>query len=227
MVRSEAVIPGAGDFRIGELSLSPCQIFTIPSPSGEPGPIWFDDFSGRPIPVMIHSAMPAPLHHPPPVAGSARNLLVVDNDPVMRDTLASLLGDAGYAIGCAADGEAGWTALCSGRFDLLIADHELPRLTGLELLRRLRAGSLPLPVIMISAFVPWGEVDLAWLLRPGAVLEMPFSLPVLLAHVRKLLHECPIGPPGVRPTRSGAHPFFTDPRPAPDMLKDSRPERET
>jgi len=112
---------------------------------------------------------------------------VVDDDLVVRKTVALLLGRTGYRVACAPDGEAGWTALCTERFDLLITDQEMPGLTGLELLRRLRAGLPFLPAIMISGFVPSSEPDLRSLLWPGAVIEKPFSFAVLLARVRELL----------------------------------------
>ncbi len=122
-----------------------------------------------------------------PAPAAAHRLLLVDNDPVIRETVALLLSRTGYRVACATDGEAGWAALCAERFDLLITDHEMPKLTGLDLLRRLRAGPLPLPTIMISGFIPWDEPDLKSLLRPGAAIEKPFSFAVLLAHVRELL----------------------------------------
>ena len=128
-------------------------------------------------------------------AASSAHILLVDDDPAIRGTVAFLLEGAGYRVGCAADGEAGWHALCADRSDLLITDHEMPKLTGLELLRRVRAVSRHLPAIMISGCPPLGEPDLESLLQPGAVLPKPFSIAVLLAKVRELLPGSLAGSP--------------------------------
>jgi DNA-binding response OmpR family regulator len=92
-------------------------------------------------------------------------------------------------VDTAADGSAGLIALCFNPYDLLITEHEMPKITGFELLRRARACPLHLPAIMISGFMPWDEADLESLIRPGAVMEKPFSFAALLANVRTLLNQ--------------------------------------
>jgi DNA-binding response OmpR family regulator len=94
-----------------------------------------------------------------------------------------VLRRAGFHVGCAVDGESGWEALSAIRYDLLITDHEMPRLNGLGLLRRVRALSAQLPVILMSARMPWGETDDWRLLKPGLAIEKPFSIGELLAAV--------------------------------------------
>jgi DNA-binding response OmpR family regulator len=121
-------------------------------------------------------------------AASSAHILLVDDDPTVRGTMAFVLKRAGYRVGCAEDGEAGWHALCADPSDLLITDYEMPKLTGLELLRRVRAVSRRLPAILISGCPPRGEPDLESLLHPGAVIPKPFSVCALLAKVRELLH---------------------------------------
>ena len=121
-------------------------------------------------------------------AAPSAHILLVDDDPGVRDTVTFLLEHAGYRVGCAADGEAGWHALCADPSDLLITDYEMPKLTGLELLRRVRAVSRRLPAILMSGNPPQGEADLESLLHPGAVVPKPFSVGALLAKVRELLH---------------------------------------
>jgi DNA-binding response OmpR family regulator len=121
-------------------------------------------------------------------AASSAHILLVDDDPAIRGTVTFLLEGAGYRVGCAADGEAGWHALCAAPSDLLITDYEMPKLTGLELLRRVRAVSRRLPAILMSGRLPQGEADLESLLHPGAVIPKPFSISALLAKVHELLH---------------------------------------
>jgi CheY-like chemotaxis protein len=128
------------------------------------------------MPPGLPSAAACPATNPggPGRAASPAHILVVDDDPAVRGTVALVLESAGYRVGCAADGEAGWDAVCSARPDLLITDHEMPKLTGLELLRRVRAGSRHLPAIMISGCPPRGEADLN---------ESPVALPGVPGHV--------------------------------------------
>ena len=115
-------------------------------------------------------------------------ILVVDDDAGVREVLASLLRRSGYRVSCANNGEAGWEALCAESFDALITDHAMPRLTGLDLLRRVRTGTLhALPVILISGKMPWEEPDLLDLVWPGLAMEKPFSFFEMLTSVRTVL----------------------------------------
>jgi DNA-binding response OmpR family regulator len=123
--------------------------------------------------------------HPVPV--SPGHILVVEDDSRIRDVVAVVLRRTGYRVSCAEDGEAGWNALCADKFDIVITDHEMPRLKGLDLLRRVRAAPLSVPVILASGRIPWHEPDLLPLLAPGEVLEKPFSATALLAMVRSFL----------------------------------------
>jgi DNA-binding response OmpR family regulator len=118
---------------------------------------------------------------------SPSRILVVDDDAVMRDFLGRMLRHVEYHVSCAEDGEAGWDALRADRFDVLITDHEMPRLTGLDLLRRVRAAPLKVPVILISGKMPGAETDLLQLLPPGVALKKPFLFEDLLATVRGFL----------------------------------------
>jgi DNA-binding response OmpR family regulator len=124
-------------------------------------------------------------------SGSAsfhHHILVVDDDAEVRELLASILRLSGYQVSCAYDGEAAWEALCADCFDALITDHAMPRLTGLDLLRRVRAGRLnALPVILISGEMPDEEENLLELVRPGLTMEKPFSFITLLTNVGGLL----------------------------------------
>jgi len=145
--------------------------------------------------------MNSPFHHAPlpekrvsvdferlrAAASTVRRILVVDDDADVRRLLETVLRRAGYVVSCAGDGEEGWDALCSEKYDALITDLEMPRLTGLGLLRRVRAGLLSLPVILVSGRMPWGESELGQLLTPGFALAKPLSIPVLLAKVSGFL----------------------------------------
>jgi DNA-binding response OmpR family regulator len=138
--------------------------------------------------------LPGPLFaRLPPASASHRlettpaHILVVDDDDTIRRMLAEWLSATGYRVSTAENGEAAWEILCADRIDVLITDHDMPRLTGLDLLRRVRSGPLNLPVILISGDMPWNQPDLLSLLPPGIALEKPFTLAELHAQLRSLL----------------------------------------
>jgi CheY-like chemotaxis protein len=118
---------------------------------------------------------------------AATQILVVEDDPVIRRILAVLLKGAGYRVDTAGSGGAGWVALCANCYDLLLTDHLMPQLTGLDLIRRVRAVPLNLPCVLMAGDPPPFAPDLAQLLQPGALLAKPFSLPDALATVGEAL----------------------------------------
>jgi DNA-binding response OmpR family regulator len=131
-------------------------------------------------------------------ATSAR-ILVIDDEREIRDIVSGLLRGAGDQVDTANDGAAGWAALRANAYDLLITDHMMPKLTGVELLRRVRAVPLTLPCLLISGEPPWHEDDLLALVQPGAVVPKPFGLGDLLAKAQKLLSGNPAPRPAATP----------------------------
>src|SRR5690349_3599428 len=77
-------------------------------------------------------------------------ILVVDDDLVLCVFHTEVLAGAGFEVDMAEDGEAGWQALQAKNYDLLITDNHMPRVTGIELLKRLRLEEQDIPVIMVS-----------------------------------------------------------------------------
>ena len=81
-------------------------------------------------------------------------ILVVDDDPHIRDLLCFALAKAGMETGQAADGEAALDAITARAPDLMVLDINMPRLNGLDLCRRLRASGGPsanLPILFLSS----------------------------------------------------------------------------
>lgn len=115
-------------------------------------------------------------------------VLLVEDDTIIQGLIAMSLSKAGYHVKCAQDGEAGWEVFSSEHFDLLITDNNLPNLTGVELIRRLRATDRHLPVLLISGQVPWNTPGLETLLSPGMAMEKPFSMARLLETVHGVMH---------------------------------------
>jgi two-component system chemotaxis response regulator CheY len=82
-----------------------------------------------------------------------RRILVVDDDPDVRNLVSDLLNIEGYEVHMAVDGMEGLAKLKKGGFDLLISDINMPRLTGPELLKVIRASPdlKSQPVMMLSS----------------------------------------------------------------------------
>ncbi len=117
------------------------------------------------------------------------SVLVVDDAPEIRAVVTKILIRFGFEVEVAADGAEGWEAARRRNFDLVITDFVMPRMNGFELLRRLRAASPTLPVIVISGYSPWMDTDLAHLLKPGAFIDKPFMFQTLLDAIRGLLPD--------------------------------------
>jgi len=83
---------------------------------------------------------------------------VVEDNRDLRQLNAGMLIHSGYAVEVAEDGAAAWEALQANRYDLLITDNNMPRLTGIELLKKLRSARMGLPVIMATGTVPTQEL---------------------------------------------------------------------
>ena len=118
-------------------------------------------------------------------------LLVVEDNPSIRELLLELLDSAGYAASGAASIAEGLALLGRCAFDLLILDLELPDGDGRRVLRQLRRAGSALPVIVCS-----GEAQMpacADLFDAGAdaCLAKPFSSDELLARIRALLRRAP------------------------------------
>jgi two-component system, OmpR family, response regulator MprA len=116
-------------------------------------------------------------------------ILVVDDEPAVRESLERSLVFEGYDVDLAADGVEALERLDGGRADAVVLDVLMPRMDGLETCRRLRAGGNDLPVLMLTARD--GVADRVTGLDVGAddYLVKPFALEELLARLRSLLRR--------------------------------------
>jgi len=90
-------------------------------------------------------------------------------------------------VDTAEDGQAGWEALQGKRYDLLITDNNMPRVTGVELLKRLRSEGEDLPAILISGAMPTEELRRNPWLELDAALSKPFTSSELIDVVKTVL----------------------------------------
>jgi two-component system response regulator MprA len=130
---------------------------------------------------------------------TAARVLVVDDEPAVRDSLTRTLRFEGYEVAEAADGVDALAVVQSGHPDLLVLDVMMPRMDGLETCRRLRSAQVYVPVLMLTARDSVG--DRVSGLDAGAddYLVKPFALQELLARVRALLRRSQLATPAGEP----------------------------
>jgi CheY-like chemotaxis protein len=124
---------------------------------------------------------PAPLIMP--------SILVVDDDEMVRDAIASALKRAGYSVLEAADGREAATRFKSQPVDLVITDILMPERDGLETIQSLNHGPDPVPIIAMTGLSSRSSLYLEMARTFGAVrvLEKPFELTELIQVTRELL----------------------------------------
>ncbi|MGA2604687.1 MAG: response regulator [Verrucomicrobiia bacterium] len=114
-------------------------------------------------------------------------ILLVDDDASIRQLSAKVLIRSGYQVDAAEDGEAAWKALHAANYDLLITDQTMPKLSGVELVKKLRVAQMNLPVVLVSAALPTEELDRHPWLQIAATLLKPFTGEELLKTVQAAL----------------------------------------
>jgi two-component system OmpR family response regulator len=121
--------------------------------------------------------------------GADVRLLLVEDDPALARQIAAALDKAGYAVDRRSDGEEAWFLGDTESYDAVVLDLGLPKLDGLEVLRRWRAAGRAMPVIILTARSSWREKVTG--LREGAddYLAKPFEIDELLARLEALIRR--------------------------------------
>jgi DNA-binding response OmpR family regulator len=122
------------------------------------------------------------------------SVLVVDDDPAIREALDRALRLEGFEVATRADGSAALAVVDDEPPDVMVLDVMMPGLTGVEVVRRLRAGGYDLPICVLSARDELA--DRVEGLRAGAddYLVKPFELEELVARLHALLRRGPDRP---------------------------------
>ena len=116
-------------------------------------------------------------------------VLIVEDDPAILRGLADNLIFEKYDVLTATDGEAGYRLQRSENPDLIVLDLMLPRMSGLELCRRLRTEGLQIPILMLTARSEEADRVLGLDLGADDYVTKPFSVLELMARIRALLRR--------------------------------------
>ena len=132
-------------------------------------------------------AIGRPSPEPLAVLEKRPRILFVDDEPQLRSLVERVLFRTGFETETAEDGAEAWAALNDREFDLLITDNVMPRLTGLQLIRKVRAAGMSIPIILASGTLNTLLVGQLPLIGCDATLAKPFTSGELIAVVRNTL----------------------------------------
>ncbi|MEZ4450564.1 MAG: response regulator transcription factor [Nannocystaceae bacterium] len=126
-------------------------------------------------------------------------VLIAEDDPKILAGLAEVLGREGYTCLCAADGELALQAFRTGAPDFVILDIMMPRVSGYDVCRTIRAQDAEIPILFLSAKSE--EIDKVVGLELGAddYIHKPFGVHEVIARIRAISRRCLRKRPGPRP----------------------------
>ena len=110
-------------------------------------------------------------------------ILVIDDEVVVKELLARVLGGAGHEVTAVSDGEEALRELARSRFDLLIIDKNLPGISGLEVMRMVRDHQPHLRAILVTAYPTRESEQEAKDLGVHAYVVKPFGIVSMVALV--------------------------------------------
>lgn len=131
--------------------------------------------------------MPAPIRKPKDVTPAENKILLVDDNPAIRQILLRLLAGEGYSVQTAANGVEALALADATPFDLVLLDLNMPVKNGRETFHQLSTKNPLLPIILITARPSQFPPALAS--AAGAVVEKPLDFVKLLNTIHKLLEE--------------------------------------
>jgi two-component system nitrogen regulation response regulator NtrX len=118
-------------------------------------------------------------------------ILVVDDEPDVREMIATLLAEDGYAVTTACDGETALRAIAATHFDVATMDLRMPGMSGRELLVAARALDPALAVIIVSGYATPEEAGLCRARGAVGVVLKPFDVSTLLDLIARTLAARP------------------------------------
>jgi two-component system response regulator MtrA len=116
------------------------------------------------------------------------HVLLVEDDPSIREVATLGLEQAGFRVTASGDGREALDLFGAGSFDLVVLDVMLPSLDGLEVCKRIRAGSRT-PIVILSARGELHDVVVGLELGADDYVTKPFELPELVARIKAVLRR--------------------------------------
>jgi DNA-binding response OmpR family regulator len=116
-------------------------------------------------------------------------ILVVEDEEDLRQLTAEALKASGYHVDGAADGIGAWAALQIFNYDLLITNQFVPKMSGVQLLKKMQKARMTQAIIMVTGVIPTWEFTLHTWLQPAKMLLKPYTFEKLLGMVKNVLHE--------------------------------------
>jgi DNA-binding response OmpR family regulator len=131
------------------------------------------------------------------VVTEAATVLVAEDDSDLRELFATILSTAGYGVVAVRDGVEATEVLQERSIDLVLTDMWMPRVSGLDLCKRLRANpaTTRLPVLVISAYGSWRGKEEALLVGANDYIAKPVRASSLLSKVEAIVGKPPPPPP--------------------------------
>jgi CheY-like chemotaxis protein len=117
------------------------------------------------------------------VAAPTRTVLVIDDEDLVRDVVARMIEDLGYAAVTVADGVAGLDAVERQDISAVLVDMTMPRMSGADVITALRARNPTLPIVLCSGF----DRDRRGPVQADAYLPKPFRIEALEQTLAKIL----------------------------------------
>ncbi len=140
-------------------------------------------------------------------ATSSANILLVDDNKMGLAARRVVLEELGHTVVTAANGLDALTTLEAQTFDLLITDWKMPKLDGIELIRRLRESQNAMPVILLSGFADNSGISEDKTGADAVVQKSANEVQVLLSTVKRLLtRKAARKPPGTQPAVKAVKP---------------------
>ncbi len=115
--------------------------------------------------------------------------LVVEDDEIIRDLVTYKLERMGLEVSCAEDGEDGLDQARAGNFDLLLLDLMMPRMSGIDVCRTLRADGDTTPIIMMTGKVLEGDIEAGFAAGADDYMTKPISIVELGSRVSRQLRR--------------------------------------
>lgn len=116
-------------------------------------------------------------------------ILVIDDDPSIRNMLAIVLKKSGFEVTCTESGKTALEKLKKESFDLVISDIKMPDISGIDLLKKIKVISPEIPVIMITAFASANDAVEAMKLGAEDYVTKPFSLDELKIIIDRAIYK--------------------------------------